>query len=309
MKNQKKDLKRSPLHYKRSPLHYNGNKYSIAYNILEIIGNKKRIIEPFGGTGIVSLNSSAEFVWINDTNHKLVQLIKFIKKINKNKIASLIDKTNKYGLTSDLNERENERISNGTKGYSLLNKKGFIRMRDDYNKKNDIELLFLLVNYSFNRMIRFNSNNKFNVPVGKGDFSSRQVKYLTDYSKMLNTKETKITNVDYKSVMNRATQRDFVYIDPPYLNGNAQYNRFWDKNDEIELYKEIDKLDKSGIKFALSNTIYNNGILNTILNEWINKNNYRVISIKKKYSKTNYNKKNRYDAKEIIVTNEVMNGF
>lgn len=296
MKSQKNNLVRSPLHY-------NGNKFSIADAILSEIGEHKEIIEIFGGTGIVSLNSKADKVWINDTNDHLISILEFIKGFTKEDEKLLIELTDKYRLSSDLNSLKSSRINNGTKGYSEINKDGFMRMRENYNSDNSIHELFLLSNYAFNRMLRFNSSGKFNVPVGKGDFSIRQLKYLYDYKEALVKKNTILTRLDYREILPSVTGDQFLYIDPPYLNGNAQYNAGWNREEELELYDRIDQLDKKGIKFALSNTLFLNGIKNDILENWIHKNNYRVIHVDKMYSKTSYNKKSRYDAKELLITN------
>ncbi|CAM9101790.1 Dam family site-specific DNA-(adenine-N6)-methyltransferase [Mycoplasma todarodis] len=296
MKNQKNNLVRSPLHY-------NGNKFSIADQILEIINTDKSIIEIFGGTGIISINSSAKNIWINDNNKSLMELIKYIKNFTPKNESNLIKLTEKYKLTSDMNKLAPLRKNNGTKGYSQLNKKGYLQLKDAYNKKNDIEKLFLLINYSFNRMLRFNSKGEFNVPVGKGDWSNRQLKYLKEYQLKLQKKETKITSFNYLDILSKITTNDFVYIDPPYLNGTAQYNAFWGMEDELNLLKVIDSLNERGIDFALSNTLFSNGMLNVPLDNWIKRNSFSVYKIKKKYSKTSYNKKNRYDAEEVLVTN------
>jgi len=41
------------------------------------------------------------------------------------------------------------------------------KLNDDYNKDKKIEKLLVLVLFGFNQQIRFNSNNEFNIPVGK----------------------------------------------------------------------------------------------------------------------------------------------
>lgn len=300
MKNQKIDSVRSPLHY-------NGNKFSLLNQIIPIISTRKfkTIIEPFGGTGIVSLNSDADMVIINDTNIELIKLLKYFKNIKNKDIEQLVMLTEKYGLTSDMNSLSSKRINNGTKGYSLLNKEGYLKLKSDYLKeKNDIKKLFLLSNYSFNRMIRFNTNGQFNVPVGKGDFSKKQATYLINFAKRLNDKNVEFSSKDFESVEipKNCNKKDILfYFDPPYLNGNAQYNTNWTTTEEERLYKHIDKLNDMGVKFCLSNTLFLNGMKNEILFNWMSK--YNVIIVEKKYSKTNYNKKERYDAQEVLVTN------
>src|SRR5690606_18079391 len=56
-------------------------------------------------------------------------------------------------------------------GLSNYNREGYLKLRDSYNKKPTPEKLLVLLIYGFNHYIRFNSKGKFNVPVGKVDFS------------------------------------------------------------------------------------------------------------------------------------------
>ena len=60
------------------------------------------------------------------------------------------------------------------------------------------------------------------------------------------------------------TEEDFVYADPPYYNSVATYNENggWTKENECNLLKILDGLNKAGIRFALSNNLkYENPIL------------------------------------------------
>ena len=49
-------------------------------------------------------------------------------------------------------------------------------MKDDFNETGDIILLYLLLIYGFNHMIRFNKSGKFNLPVGNVDFNKNVYK-------------------------------------------------------------------------------------------------------------------------------------
>lgn len=286
----------------RSPLHYNGNKASIVREILDIVDNNWiNFVEPFGGTGIVGLNSNAKNLVINDLNLDLISIIKYLKSFEDDELKKLLVTIKKYKLSTDLIENYSiKRISDGTKGYKNINKDGYQLLKKRFSKDKNISDLFLLINYSFNRMIRFNQENEFNVPVGKSDFSARQLKYLIDYKTALNNKNTKLYSEDYRKIVKKFNfSNTFFYFDPPYLNGNAQYNANWTEEDEINLYNFIDEKVESGMTFALSNTVFSNGKENLILKKWAKK--YKTYNIEKKYSKTSYNKKNRYDAKEILV--------
>ena len=52
-------------------------------------------------------------------------------------------------------------------------------MRSDFNNdKDDMMLLYMLLIYGFNRMLRFNSKGDFNLPVGNVDFNKNVVNAL-----------------------------------------------------------------------------------------------------------------------------------
>ena len=57
------------------------------------------------------------------------------------------------------------------------NKEAYYKMRSDFNNdKDDMMLLYMLLIYGFNRMLRFNSKGDFNLPVGNVDFNKNVVK-------------------------------------------------------------------------------------------------------------------------------------
>ena len=91
------------------------------------------------------------------------------------------------------------------------------------------------------------------------------------------------------------------YFDPPYLITQAPYNATWTENDEIDLLKKLDELNKKGYKFALSNVIESNGKTNEILKKWAKK--YNIIYLNRKYLNSNYRKKNITIAQEVLITN------
>jgi DNA adenine methylase len=107
------------------------------------------------------------------------------------------------------------------------------------------------------------------------------------------------------------TFEDFVYADPPYLITTGTYNdgkrgfTGWNEIEEQKLLTILDKLNKTNIKFALSNVIEHKGKTNEILINWINKNNYIINYIKKNYSNSNYQTKirDKNSSVEVLITN------
>ena len=92
--------------------------------------------------------------------------------------------------------------------------------------------------------------------------------------------------------------------DPPYLITTANYNENggWDDNMEHLLYKELDKINSKGAKFALSNVIEHKGKSNDILKEWMKK--YNVHYLNHSYSNCSYQGKNTDKPTiEVLITN------
>ena len=52
----------------------------------------------------------------------------------------------------------------------------------------------------------------------------------------------------------------------------------WTKTEENQLLDTLLKIDKLGYKFLLSNVVEHNGKKNTILLNWIKKNDYKIIN-------------------------------
>ena len=63
----------------------------------------------------------------------------------------------------------------------------------------------------------------------------------------------------------------------------------WTENEEKQLLKTLDNLDKQNIKFALSNVLGHKGKSNDILKSWVASNsNYKINFIDFNYSNSNY---------------------
>ena len=111
-------------------------------------------------------------------------------------------------------------------------------------------------------------------------------------------------NNDFRSLkINNLTDKDFVYLDPPYLNTTATYNENdgWTMKDENDLYGLCENLNNKNIKFGLSNVFVNKGVENTKIIEWCNKNNWNVYTFDK-FSYMACGKGNS-NAKEVFITN------
>ena len=87
--------------------------------------------------------------------------------------------------------------------------------------------------------------------------------------------------------------------DPPYLITAGEYNKYWYENDEKELLKKLDELNKKKVKWALSNVIEYKGKKNKILIDWLKK--YKSYKIRSNY--ISFNDKTIKSFKEVLILN------
>ena len=293
--------------YIRSPLFYVGDKYKILNQILPHFPNKiNSFVEPFTGGGSVFLNVEATKYNLNDLEYHLINLHKFLNTNNYEKLLNSIErKITKYGLSKSYIE---DIIPDHLKKkfvktyYARFNKDAYVDMRTDFNKKHtNYILLYLLVIYGFNRMLRFNSKGDYNVPVGNVDFNTNVVTALQEYYVATKKKKIVYENKDYRDFLIKLEfkKNDFIYFDPPYLISSSEYNKYWNESMEHELLAILDKLNKNKVKWALSNVVLYRGDRNKILEKWMQK--YNVYNIKSNYISFNDNSIKKFQ--EVLITN------
>jgi DNA adenine methylase len=295
---------------KKSPLFYVGDKYKLIEQLLYFFPKEiNNFYEPFTGGGSVFLNVKAKKYHLNDIDKSLVGIHKFLVKSSDNsmnffnKIEKILEK---YKLSKSFKKDivpDTLKTKWKKTYYAKFNKQGYEKLKTliNENEKKDPLILYLLVIYGFNRMLRFNKKGEFNLPVGNVDFNKNVVNSLNNYFDF--TKENKISfsSKDFREFIkeNKYQKDDFIYFDPPYLITNSEYNKNWDKKSELDLLKLLDELDKKGVKFALSNLIYYKNKKNDILIEWMNK--YKIHNIRSNY--INYHNNGKKQIKEVLITN------
>lgn len=294
----------------RSPLFYVGDKFKLIAEIREYFPNKiNKFIEPFAGGGSVFLNIEATEYILNDIDKQVYQLHNFLirQSTNQMKFISDIEKIiDEYKLSKSFREDiVPKKLKEEWKKtyYAKFNKAGFEKLKNDYNtskKKSPLHLYVLLI-FGFNRMLRFNSNGKYNLPVGNVDFNKNVLNALNDYFHLVSSKTIIWKNIDYLKFLQSLSikKTDFIYFDPPYLITFSEYNKLWNETKEIELLNSIDKLNAKGIRFAISNVTHYKGKTNELFLKWSKK--YNVYSIKSNY--ISYHDNTIKNFKEILVTN------
>jgi len=215
----------------RPPIVVQGMKTSIVFSIKEYINNYpyKRWVEPFMGSGSVTLNIKPKYALLADTNRHIIQLYKDIQ----NKVVT------KYNLYEFLLESKSELEERG----DLF----FYKKREEFNNNPNSFLFILLNKLSFNQLMRFNSKGKYNTSYCRRDdaLSISLIDYITDLIE--NTYSTiydwEFKLQDYTETFLELEDLDFLYLDPPYSGLHTHYYNSWSLEDSESLFNDLINLD------------------------------------------------------------------
>lgn len=156
----------------------------------------KRFVDPFLGSGAVSLNVDYPSILAGDVNEALVQTWTALKT----------QKIEFIGMCKSLFTPEN----NTPEAYA--------RLRDEFNDPTNnqrAELFVYLNRHCFNGLCRFNKKGKFNVPFGKYTkpyFPENEMLHAVEVSNRM-----EIIKGDFRDVFAQVREGDVVYADPPYV--------------------------------------------------------------------------------------------
>lgn len=308
----------------KTPLNYTGNKSRLMSQFSGYFPDKVDVfVDLFCGGGTVGLSSNAKKIIFIDNNENVIELLKHLSKYPLNHLLFRLDRlVKKYALSYSAKfgyeKYRDKRIKKDNNGFKRHNIVGYYRLRKDYNSMPDkfskeaLDLLYLLVVYSFNNDMRFNRAGEFNLPVGKTDLNNNNIKKLKDYIERVSKIDCDFICGDFREqkIQKILYGADFVYADPPYLLGDAVYNETsnWTENTERELIDLLESLNKKGVRFALSNVLQKRGSENMPLANWIfQRLDLHIFDIDYHYRGASYNKINR-DAKEreVLITNYVV---
>lgn len=296
-----------------SPLNYTGGKYKLLPQIFPLFpDNVDTFVDIFCGGCNVGINASANRIICNDLDSNLIGLFNYFKSIKHDVLKKKIDTIIEHYKLSDSQTNGYEFYNcNSGDGLCKYNRDKFLNLRTDFNSldsKNENYYLYLyvLIVYAFNNQIRFNSEGKYNLPVGKRDFNIKMQNKLESF--LSNISSITFQNQSFTDIVpDQLNENDFVYADPPYLITCAGYNENngWNENLENQLLSYLDSLTEKNIKFALSNVLSSDGKTNTILLNWLTDHpNYICHHLNYSYKNSNYHKKNSSEkANEVLITN------
>lgn len=253
----------------KSPLNYAGSKDLVMKKIINSLPyHISDFVDMMGGAFNVGANMAGTGkVFYNEKNPFVYYIIDYLLN-NKNTVISeeINDIINKHQLS---------------KG----NKESYIKFREYYNSVHVNErkplYLFILTLYSFQHMIRFNSQGGFNVPVGNSGLTDDIMRRIYNFRAKMPIGALLLGSFETINIDNFDKDTLF-YFDPPYIITAAAYNdgrRFkseWNIDNEIKLLNFLDKINNNKQKFLLSNVIEHNGKKNDLLTEWLDKGGYSM---------------------------------
>ena len=165
-----------------------------------------RYIEPFLGGGAVFFDLVPQKAIINDLNSDLINAYQTIKS---DEYLTLIELLKDY-----------KRRYDADKDGVYYDTRQLDRNPDWPNTMSSVERaarMIFLNKTCYNGLYRVNSRGEFNTPIGRYHnpliCDENTIKEIHEY---LSTNDIEILNYSYEIVIERATDGDIVYIDPPY---------------------------------------------------------------------------------------------
>lgn len=269
----------------KSPLNYSGSKDVIVPLLIkQLPKHVGTFVDMMGGAFNVGANIAAiDKVYYAEYNKYIYDIIEMLLDDDKEQIVADVESVvKKYKLCKK-------------------NKEAYIKLRDAYNVNNKSSLyLFVLQIYAFQNMIRFNSSQKMNTPVGNNEYCESIKDRILEFKVKTSTYE--LIQGPYYSVEFDTFPEDTVfYFDPPYYITTAEYNdgkrglEGWDINKELELLNYLSNLNQAGYKFMLSNVVEHKGKEHHVLLDWVQQHGFNLIELGMTGIK--------YPRKEILITN------
>ncbi|MBQ8574907.1 MAG: Dam family site-specific DNA-(adenine-N6)-methyltransferase [Clostridia bacterium] len=216
--------------------------------------NFTKYAEPLVGGGAVLFDILNKYdlkeVYISDTNAELMNTYKVIR----DDVEKLIKKLNI--LQEEFIPLDEEH----RKEYYYEKRERFNYLKSTNNFDVEQAALMIFLNKTcFNGLYRVNKKGQFNVPMGayKNPLicNEKNLKAVSDKLQFVS-----IVCGDYKKSADFIDEHTFVYFDPPYrpLNQTSGFTSYTEDDfsdeDQKELAKFVDEMDKKGARIVVSNS-------------------------------------------------------
>ncbi len=269
-------------------------------------GKVKKYIEPFVGGGAVFFYLYKKYhfseIYLFDINKELIILYNSIKN-NVNGLIHFLSKVSDEYLSLN-NEKRKEYYYQKREEYNNFDKDiDANRYSVDFIPRS--ALTIFLNRTCFNGLYRVNSQNKFNVPIGKyKNPTILDEKNLRSVSQSLQTAE--IRCCDFDETLNYADADSFIYYDPPYrpISKTSDFNSYtlnnFDDNEQKRLKLLFEKCHKKGALQMESNSDPTNFAPDAFFDDlYVDFNIYRINANRI----INSNAQKRGIIKELVITN------
>lgn len=214
-----------------------GGKYRNLKHILPHLPRGKRLVEPFAGGAVVSLNTEYENYWLNDICEDLINL---------------------YNQITGRGPMFWEVASSFFTPFNNTKDK-YIEERIAFNKSGNYDFMravrFLYLNrHGFNGLCRYSKKGNYNVPFGdnkKPYFPEKELELF--YNKF---KHAIFHRYKFQTILKSLEEGDVVYCDPPYvpLSETANFTSYDKTGFTMDQHIELAKLaEKAGVPVLISN--------------------------------------------------------
>lgn len=270
----------------KSPLNYSGSKDVLLPLIYkQLPKHVGTFVDAMGGAFNVGANVfAAEKVVYNEYNQYVYGIVEMLVQTPPEEMI-----------------REVEEIV-AAFGLHKKDKESYLKLREFYNSNKSPLYLFTLQIYAFQNMIRFNSSQNMNTPVGNNEWNEGTMERIRRFAVKAPECELRLGHYEeFRGELDRFPKDTLFYFDPPYFITNAEYNDGkrgldgWDADKEAALLDFLLYLDEQGYRFMLSNVLSHNGKEHSVLKEWIEVHHFRV----KEIGRTGI----KYPRCEVVVTN------
>lgn len=223
-----------------------GGKRQLLDQIIPRIPKHNTYYEPFVGGGAVLFRLQPKKAVINDSNEELINIYKVIKEHPEDLIACL----------TEHKERNSQEY--------FYEVRALDRSFETYMDLSPVERaarIIYLNKTCFNGLFRVNRAGEFNSPWGRyknPNITSEDT--IRAMSRYLNKARVMILCEDYRDSFKGIRKDSFVYLDPPYMpiSSSSSFTGYtaagFGPQQQIELKKQCDLLNKRGIRFLLSNS-------------------------------------------------------
>ena len=225
----------------RTPLKWVGSKARIMDRLSLFLKPASRLVEPFGGSGAVMVNTNYSRYLIGDSNPDLINFHNDVRDNTDELIA----------IGRDLFDNNNGKLL-------------FYKLRDEFNRNRTPSVyrsaLFLYLNrHCYNGVCRYNkSEGGFNVPYGyfqQPYFPEKEIRIFASHA----------LRAEFKcqywlDTLMEVKHGDIVYIDPPYIpiSATSSFTDYtkegFNLKDQKQLAEALIDLGSYGIPIVASNS-------------------------------------------------------